>query len=276
MRKRNLGLSRLVSTMLGKRQREAPAVEHPFGTEPKASRERYLELHREAREAEYPEIDAIESKQGFAIDRDWMEGLALHTQVVIKQSRLNYNHGRLLYAVLRRYLADHGGGHAVIFETGTARGFSSLCMARALQDVGADGHIVTVDVLPHDRPMLWNCIDDHDGPRTRAQLLFAYRELLPRIVFVHGRSDEAVASLGLSRISFAFLDATHTEAEVRREFEFVSARQQAGDIVVLDDVTPTLFPGVVDAVEAITVEGCYAVERITASEQRGYAIATRR
>src|SRR3546814_3486831 len=107
----------------------------------------------------------MEASQGFAIDRGWMEQLALHTQVVIKQSRLNYNHGRLLYAVLRRYLAECRSEQAVIFETGTARGFSALCMARALQDAGAGGYVVTVDQLPHDRPMHWKCIDDRSEER---------------------------------------------------------------------------------------------------------------
>src|SRR3546814_2036832 len=87
--------------------------------------------------------------------------------------------------------------------------------------------------------MLWNCIDDHEGPRTRAQLLSDYPELLSRIVFLRGHSDEVIKTLGLSRINFAFLDATHTEPEVRPEFEFVSARQASGDVVVLDDVTPS-------------------------------------
>src|SRR3546814_7836254 len=125
----------------------------------------------------------------------------------------SYNHGRLLYAFLRRYLAECRSEQAVLFETGTARGFSALCMARALQDEGAGGYVVTVDQLPHDRPMLWNCIDDHEGPRTRAQLLSDYPELLSRIVFLRGRSDEVIKTLGLSRINFAFLDATHTEPE---------------------------------------------------------------
>lgn len=270
-------LKKLASRLLGGGPPAAPRglAEHPFGTEPKAPRERYLDLHREARSVAYPEIDAIESARGFAIDPDWMETLALHTQVVVKRSRLNYNHGRLLYAVLRRYLADQGGGQTVIFETGTARGFSALCMARALQDAGACGHIVTVDMLPHDRAILWNCIDDHDGPKTRAQLLSDYPELLARVVFLQGRSDEAIETLGLSRVNFSFLDATHSEEDVRLEFDFVAARQAAGDIVVFDDVTPALFPGVVAAVDAIEARGDYAVERIVASEQRGYAIAVR-
>lgn len=273
-----MGLKRLASKVLGKgTQVQATSLpEHPFGTEPIASRERYLELHREAQCVVYPEIDMIEEMLGFAIDRPWMEELALHTQVVVKESRLNYNHGRLLYAALRRYLADQDGSQVVIFETGTARGFSAICMARALQDAAIDGYILTVDMLPHERPILWNCIDDHEGPKTRAQLLAAYQDLLSRIVFIQGRSDQIVATLGLSRINFAFLDATHSEAEVRREFDFVSARQMKGDIVVMDDVTPNLFPGVVAAVEAIESGGSYTVERIVASQQRGYAIATRR
>jgi predicted O-methyltransferase YrrM len=250
--------------------------EHPFGTVPKASRETYLDLHREAQAIEYPEIDAIEAREGFAIDRFWLEELALHTQVVVKQSRVNYNHGRLLYAILRRYLAGRDQGCTVIFETGTARGFSALCMAQALKDAEACGHVVTVDQLPHDKAMLWNCIDDHEGPKTRAQLLSAYPDLLSRVIFLQGRSDQLIATLGLSRINFAFLDATHTESEVKREFDFVSARQMEGDIVVLDDVTPSLFPSVVAAVNAIDAGGKYQLDRITASEQRGYAIATRR
>src|SRR3546814_14767217 len=123
------------------------------------------------------------------------------------------------------------------------------------------------DVCSSD--LLWNCIDDHEGPRTRAQLLSDYPELLSRIVFLRGRSDEVIKTLGLSRINFAFLDATHTEPEVRHEFEFVSARQASGDVVVLDDVTPSLFPGVVAAVDALEAGGHYAPERLAASEQRG-------
>ncbi|NIA69072.1 class I SAM-dependent methyltransferase [Pelagibius litoralis] len=268
----------MAARILGKGQQvpkpDLPA--HPFGTEPRASRERYLELHRAAQSVAYPEIDAVEEKLGFAIDRPWMEELALHTQVVVKESSLNYNHGRLLYAALRRYLAGHDGSHVVIFETGTARGFSALCMACALQDAAVPGYIVTVDMLPHERPILWNCIDDHEGPKTRQQLLSAYPELLSRIVFLQGRSDEAVATIGLLRVNFAFLDATHSEVDVRREFEFVSARQRKGDVVILDDVTPAAFPGVVAAVEAIEAGDDYAVERIVASEQRGYAIAKHR
>ena len=38
-----------------------------------------------------------------------------------------------------------------ILETGTARGFSAICMAKALEDNNKDGLILTYDVLPHSK-----------------------------------------------------------------------------------------------------------------------------
>src|SRR5581483_9097471 len=101
-----------------------------------------------------------------------------------KRSALCYQHGRLLYAALVRYADTHPGEPLTIVETGTARGFSTLCLARALADVRADGRIVTHDVLPHDVEMFWNCVRDEDGPRTRATLLIDYADLLERYVSV--------------------------------------------------------------------------------------------
>ena len=271
-------LSRVIARVFGRETQRRPTGSHghPFGTVPKADRGTYLRLHREAVSVRYAAIDALERRLGYALDREWMNELALHTQAVVKDSRLNYGHGRILYACLRRYLASHNqGGPFVIFETGTARGFSALCMAQALCDARVFGHLVTVDVLPHETSMLWNCIDDHDGPRTRRELLARYADLMLRIVFVQGRSDEAITRLGLSRIHFAFLDAAHTADAVLSEFDFVSARQQPGDMIIFDDVTPALFAGVVEAVDEIEAKGNYVVERIAACEERGYAIATR-
>lgn len=247
------------------------------GGAPLAGRDVYLRLHAEAKAAADPEIDAIERDCGFAVDRDWLDELALHTQIVIKTSRLNYQHGRVLYALFRRYLAGLAAGEsATVMETGTARGFSTLCLARALADAGRDGRIVTIDILPHDVPMLWNCIDDHDGPRTRRELLAAYRTLLARILFVTGDTRELVGRIKVDRVHFAFLDASHTLEDVTAEFTAVAARQRAGDMVVFDDVTPMTFPGVVAAVEAIARRGDYDVRRVQAGADRGYAVATRK
>lgn len=216
------GIRRIV-TMLGLCAQTGPrpdavVTEHPFGSEIWAGRDDYLARHEEARAELFPSIDAIERSLGFALDRDWMEELALHTQVVIKKSRLNYQHGRILYTYLRQYCSRCGRAPLVVLETGTARGFSALCMARALDDAGIAGFVVTVDQLPHNRAFLWNCIDDHDGPKTRQELLTNYQELLRRIMFVEGPTPQFLPRLGLGRVNFAFLDAAHTHDAVMSEY----------------------------------------------------------
>lgn len=242
---------------------------------PRADRATYLRLHANARAQQCIEIDRLEQRCGFAVDRAWLDDLALHTQVVLKESRINYQHGRLLYTLLRRRAATAGARSLTILETGTARGFSSLCMARALADAGRFGTILTLDILPHDIAMYWNCIDDHEGPKTRRELLRPWAELCGSIVWMQVDTRTGLHSLGLPPIGFAFLDAVHTFDDVMHEYAAVRPRQGPGDIIVFDDVTPALFPGVVAAVAAIEREGLYAIERIVVDEQRGYAIAIR-
>ena len=78
----------------------------PFGYEPLASEVEYLRLAKEARKQTYPEIDKYELNNGFCIDLDWFHELALHTQVVIKESAICYAHGRVLYTTLSKYLYE--------------------------------------------------------------------------------------------------------------------------------------------------------------------------
>lgn len=78
---------------------------NPFGDKPRADANTYQKIWQSARQIAYPIIDQYERETGFAIDREWMDDLALLTQVVIKQSDICYQHGRLLYATLCRYIA---------------------------------------------------------------------------------------------------------------------------------------------------------------------------
>ena len=258
-----------------------PLVEHlgdaPLCSQPLADEATYRALFEEARKQRFPEIDRFEQDCGSAVPRDWLDELALHTQIVVKTSKLNYQHGRVLYAALRRRLADFGEATRTprVFETGTARGFSALCMARALRDAGRTGSIVTVDILPHDRPIYWNCIDDLTGKKTRRELLAPWRELSDDVLFVQSDTASALERVGLERVDFAFLDASHTYEDVMREFAFVESRQRTGDVVVFDDVSPGQFPGVVQAVEEIAACYPYDVERLSSDSARGYAVATR-
>lgn len=262
-----------------RRMKPAPAFDPlcPFGTEPRASRETYMGLYLQAIARDYPQMDAFLAGRPYQIDRDWLNALALHTQVVIKQSPLNFQHGRMLFALVREQSdAMDVDDDMVILETGTARGFSALCMARALIDAGRAGHVVTSDLIPHHHPMIWNCIDDLDGPRSRDALLAPWPRERGRVVFLSGDTLDTLSRTGLSRIHFAFLDGAHLEKPLMSEYRYVAARQQAGDRIVFDDVTPGHFDGIVSAIARIEAEGDYEIERLNLEPRRGYAIATRR
>ena len=242
---------------------------YALGRAPRGTADEYLLLFAATRQQQYPEIDAVEASTGFAIDRSWLDELALHTQIVKKNSELAYAHGRLIYSLLRERIKSET--RIAALETGTARGFSALCMAKAMEDSGVDGYIVSLDVLPHRRAMYWNCIDDAEQAKTRAELLARWPALLERVIFIQGDTRSSLPKIGLERVHFAFLDAQHIRSSVLQEFGWVSAIQRSGDMILLDDVTPGLFPGVVAAVNQIESNEEYDVIRLSISEQRGYA-----
>ena len=248
-----------------------------FGKVPQGDEASYRDLYLEAISRSFPETEEFEKSTGFAVDQDWINDLALHTQVVHKKSKLNWQHGRILYSMLRSHVEAKKavGDYVQVFETGTARGFSAVCMAKAIVDSGHQGAILTVDSLPHNRPMYWNCIDDVEGQKSRRELLAPWSSEVARVVFLQALTPQHLGRIGMDRIDFAFLDAQHTFESVMEEYRFVEARQAHGDLIVFDDVTPGVFDGVVAAVKAIRDKGLYEVQEIGRRTERGYAVARR-
>jgi len=261
-----LGLHRLAQA-LRSNDSAAPLCAAPLGSEAD-----YLRLWEDAKSKTYPEIDEYEQERGAAIDREWFDQLALLTQVVIKRSSICYQHGRVLYAALSRYLRDRNNQHLNIVETGTARGFSTLCMARALWDAGASGKIASFDVLPHGEAMYWNCYRDVDGPRTRADLLSDYTELIERYVVFHRGDTRKLAHVSIPRVHVAFLDSVHTYDHVVAEHAAIRGRQHAGDVLVFDDYSAA-YPGVVKAADEICHTYAYTSKCIAVSASRRYLVA---
>jgi hypothetical protein len=252
----------------------------PLAVAPRADRETYLRLFESARGVSYPEVDRFEREIGAAIDRSFLDELALHTQVVVKDSPLMWPHGRILYSALTDYLQKHPAGgptdRITILETGTARGFSALCMAKALQDAARPGVILTTDIVPHEQKIFWNCIDDLEGKRSRRELLEPWQDLVSRfIVFLWGDSISILPSLSADRIHFAFIDGAHSYDDVMFEFKHVAAKQKSGDLIVFDDVNKTQFPGIFRAVEDICTRYGYSRRDISSGGPRHYVIAQR-
>ena len=47
---------------------------------------------------------------------------------------------------------------------------------------------------------------------------------------------------------------------MQRELAFVATHQEAGDVIVCDDYTPSEFPEIVRAVDELAATGAYALE----------------
>lgn len=241
---------------------------------PQASPDEYKSIWKRAKEQRYPQVEQLEKDFGCRLDPDFMNKLALHTQVVIKTSEICYAHGRVIYAALRKYLRDNNVGYCYCVDTGTARGFSALCAARALADANLAGDVVTFDLLTHNEKRWWNCIDDHEGKKTRKQLLKPWKKLVDRYVsFISGDvMKELEPRIEHMRINFAFLDSGHTYDVVRHEAKKIVPRQKKGDIIVYDDFS-AMFPEVCTAIDHNCSEFGYSKKIVVANKQRGYAIA---
>ena len=249
----------------------------PFGRVPWATADEYREIWAEAKDKVYPVIDNYEKELNCSIDKDWYHALGLLTQVVVKELDICYEHGRLLYATLGNYIRNNSYKSINVVETGTARGFSALCMARAFYDFNCEGKIMTFDVLPHDVKMLWNCIGDTSGSQTRSRLLKDYSDMIERfIVFHQGNTRLELKKVKMGRIHFVFLDGEHLYDYVKREFDCIKDQQRKGDVMFFDDYTPAYFPGIVKAVDEICDRYNYSKRVVTVNEQRGYVVAYKR
>lgn len=252
----------------------------PLTNSPKSNLQKYYELAKSAKKNTYSieDVDLLENDTGYSINKDWLNSLALDTQIVIKNSDLNYAHGRVLYSVLRNYLLtlNQDIRKINIIETGTARGFSTICMAKALSDSGFEGSICTFDVLPHFKKFYWNCASDHTkGKQTRHSLLIDWNDLIERyIIFIQGYTRHILPKITLPRVNFAFLDGAHTYEDVLFEFDAISSVQKKGDIIIFDDYNKKKFSGVVKAVNFIQSKKNYDISFIhNKNTSRDYVIA---
>lgn len=251
--------------------------EYKLSNSLRGNKEEYLNLYREVKEKRYLEIDNFIGD--FKIDEVFINELALLTQITIKGSDLNYQHGRIIYFLLKNYINKHEKliTHINLLDIGTARGFSSIIMSNIMSKYDYTSNIFTFDILPHNKKMYWNCIADTQyGKQTRDSLLKSYKELTDKITFITGTTKEKLKKIKLDRINFAFVDGSHEYEDVSFEYQYISNRQTKGDIIFFDDVTENKFNGIVKLINEISLTNSYNIIKLKSSEYRGYAIAEKK
>jgi len=254
----------------------------------KPTAEKFLSLWKGAQHTGEEVIGEAQEYFNCEVDRQFIDDLALRTQICIKTSKLMYVHGHVLYLALVKYLRDHSDLDGLsILETGTARGFSATCMAKALTDENRSGVVYTYDILPHLDRMPWNCIVDTevpDGRPNRMMILEPWKELTKKIKFLTGDTKKLLNRLKVGRIHFAFLDAHHDYPHLSHELKYTSQRQQSGDVIVCDDYTQYhtgryQYPGIIRAIDEFVKEGKYTSRIFYADDgdkKRGYVYLVRK
>jgi predicted O-methyltransferase YrrM len=234
------------------------------------TREAYESAFTEESRRVYPAVDALERATGFALEPERLLSAAKVLACPVKKNPPNWQHGRVLYAVTRRYLADRtDSGPVRTLDIGTAKGFSALCVRFACEDAGVEAQSVSLDVIPPEAVIRRNTVAEVDGLKTLPEILQPWLEA-ERITFEESTGIEWLLKHS-QRVHVAFVDGKHSGDVVYREGLLLSARQESGDVVVFDDVH---IPDVSQAVDSLA--GLYDIERLQILSNRAYAIARRK
>jgi predicted O-methyltransferase YrrM len=230
------------------------------------SREQYEAAFERERRNDYPWVDDLEARYGFALSRERLERAARVLACPVKVNPPNWQHGRVLYAVARRLLT-RVDGPALFLDIGTAKGFSALCLQWALDDAEADGRVVSVDVLDPSLRERRNTVVEVDSLRTLGEILKPW----PEAAMIEFQCSTGVRWLEThgDRVHLAFVDGKHSFDAVAQEAMLLNKRQKPGDVIVFDDAH---IPAVSNGIATLTG---YYFEVLSVLPNRAYSIAVR-
>ena len=232
------------------------SYKNPFGTKPLASNiEEYKDNFNKSVQLDNHPISKNHLFSKYSPDLEFIDNIAFTLQNVIKVSKNSYIHGYLLYSYLSDYLnyilklSDDGYDSINILDIGTARGFSSLCMAKALDDKKHRGRIFTFDILPNRIPFFWNSYTDlSKGQMSRLELLQPWIKLVNKyLIFFSTATFNSLRVVDIPNINFAFIDGSHFFKDVIFEIDYITERLNKHSVIIFDDYDIKLFPGVVKA-----------------------------
>tara|TARA_B100002019_G_C21215176_1_gene571617 strand:- start:502 stop:1257 length:756 start_codon:yes stop_codon:yes gene_type:complete len=174
-------------------------------------------------------------------DNDKIDEIGFHLQVFRKKDTTNvsYLHGHILHFALINYLKENVDIKNVnIFETGTARGFSSIIMAHTLDCMKRDGIINTFDIKHYNSKTESECLCAaiRQQKVSCIECIEPFKELVEKYIkFNVGDTNKILKTRETDRIHFAFLDGDHKYSSLKLELNYVSKTQKSGDIIIVDD-----------------------------------------
>jgi len=229
-------------------------------------REAYARIFADECAQSYPAVAAFEQARGYAVERARLEDAARVLACPLKANPPNWQHGRVLYAAYRAYLAGLQR-RVLLLDIGTAKGFSALCAQWALTDAGVQGTVVSVDVIDPRSTESRNTVAELDGSKTLGDVLAPWPESGSIKFFKSTGIDWLTTYEG--RIECAFVDGKHRADVVAQEARLLADRQTCGDLVIFDDVHIQPIKTVVARLRE------YDIEWLPILPNRAYAIGRR-
>ena len=153
-------------------------------------------------------------------------------------SILNFERGMLLYAMVGK------NKPRTILEIGTASGYSTICMAKALTDFNIQGKIITIDPEPHNKKNRYVLNFDEKGSKiyemSREELWnrCASEEWIKKIQVITGYSGEVFEKNNISKIDMAFIDGHHVFNAVKHDFYAILKSSSDKFQILFDDYFP--------------------------------------
>lgn len=228
----------------------------------------YERAFRQEAARSYPEIDKLVRRIGWDLDCTRLLNAARVLACPVKVNDPCWQHGRVVYALVRRVAEAKAAGRVVTLDIGTAKGFSALCAAWAIADAKRNGTVYSVDVIhPFARVKRNSIADLNDTVPTLHELVDPFWPADIYRSFMGGGSEKIVDKL--PELDFAFIDGKHDFEHVQHELLAAFKRVPVGAHVLVDD---TQVIGVARAVKAIADKRIAEVEWINVLPHRGYAL----
>ena len=146
----------------------------------------------------------------------------------------NFERGYLLYCLVAMLKPKN------VLEIGTAQGFSTLCMAWAMNDFKIDGNIHTIDYKNHDYEFLHYYKESEQISQkitTRRKLWkeFAEPAWIQKIHIITGYVGQVIDKAELPKIDFFYIDGPQFYSGVKHDFLSSLLISSSNSTFLMDD-----------------------------------------
>lgn len=244
---------------------------------PQRTADAYAAAFASAARLDYPEVTEYERRAGYAVDRERLESAARTLACPLKVNPPHWQHGRVLYAAARERLArmDEWDGELTLLDIGTAKGFSAVVLAWASADCGQKICVDTVDVIDPSARVARNSVAELECALTVREFIEPHLQGVQVPVHLHGTGSQLLLptlALANVKVPVAFVDGKHRADVVTEEARWLDQLQDAGDVIVYDDLQ---MEPLCDAVQTACQAHGYQLQ-VIAAPPRLYGVATKR